>query len=55
VHAIEMTPLGLETFDAAHQPAQEITERLTGHLRPGEAEQLLDLHTRFAYPDGPAT
>src|ERR1700759_4094605 len=37
VHAIEMTPLGLETFDAAHRPAQEIAEQLTSHLRPGEA------------------
>jgi hypothetical protein len=49
-----MTPLGLETFDAAHQPAQQIASRLTEHLEPGEAEQLLDLLTRFAYPDGPA-
>jgi MarR family transcriptional regulator, lower aerobic nicotinate degradation pathway regulator len=55
VHAIEMTPLGLETFDAAHAPAQKIASSLTEHLRPGEAEQLLDLLTRFAYPDGPAT
>jgi MarR family transcriptional regulator, lower aerobic nicotinate degradation pathway regulator len=53
VHAIEMTPLGLETFDAAHQPAQQIADQLTEHLRPGEAGQLLDLLTRFAYPDGP--
>jgi DNA-binding MarR family transcriptional regulator len=50
VHAVEMTPLGLETFDAAHVPAQEIAARLVSHLRPGEADQLLDLLTRFTYP-----
>lgn len=54
VHAIEMTARGRDAFDAAHQPAREIADRLTGHLRPGEAELLLDLLTRFAYPDGPA-
>ena len=53
VHAIEMTPHGLETFDAIHQPAQQIADRLTEHLQPGEADQLLDLLTRFTYPDGP--
>ena len=54
VHAVEMTPHGLEVFDAAHVPARPIAGRLTAHLRPGEAEQLLDLLTRFTYPDGPA-
>jgi DNA-binding MarR family transcriptional regulator len=54
VHAIEMTPRGLEVFDAAHQPARQIAGHLTEHLQPGEAEQLLDLLTRFTYPDGPA-
>jgi DNA-binding MarR family transcriptional regulator len=54
VHAVEMTAQGLETFDAAHQPATQIAGRLTEHLRPGEAGLLLDLLTRFAYPDGPA-
>jgi DNA-binding MarR family transcriptional regulator len=50
VHAVEMTPKGLETFDAAHLPAQRIAERLVSHLQPGEAEQLRDLLDRFAYP-----
>jgi DNA-binding MarR family transcriptional regulator len=54
VHAIEMTPRGLEVFDAVHQPARQIAGHLTEHLQPGEAEQLLDLLTRFTYPDGPA-
>ncbi len=53
VHAVEMTPAGLETFDAAHVPAQEIADGLVAHLRPGEAEQLLDLLTRFTYPPDP--
>ena len=42
------------SFDAVHQPARQIASRLTEHLQPGEAEQLLDLLTRFTYPDGPA-
>jgi MarR family transcriptional regulator, lower aerobic nicotinate degradation pathway regulator len=50
VHAVEMTPKGLETFDAAHLPAQRIAERLVAHLQPEEAEQLRDLLDRFAYP-----
>ncbi len=53
VHAVEMTPTGLETFDAAHVPAQEIADGLVAHLRPGEAEQLLDLLTRFTYSPDP--
>jgi DNA-binding MarR family transcriptional regulator len=49
-HAVEMTPRGLEVFDAAHVAARPIADRLVAHLRPGEAEQLLDLLTRFTYP-----
>jgi DNA-binding MarR family transcriptional regulator len=50
VHAVEMTAKGLETFDAAHVPAREIAAGLVSHLRPGDAEQLTDLLTRFTYP-----
>lgn len=50
VHAVSMTPQGLEVFDAAHLDATPIAGRLVSHLRPGEAEQLLDLLTRFTYP-----
>jgi DNA-binding MarR family transcriptional regulator len=50
VHAVEMTPGGLEAFDTAHVNARAIADRLVAHLHPGEADQLLDLLTRFAYP-----
>lgn len=50
VHAVEMTPHGLEVFDTAHVDARAIADRLVAHLRPGEADQLLDLLTRFTYP-----
>ena len=52
VHAVEMTPHGLEIFDAAHVPARRIAGELVSHLRPGEAEQLGDLLARFTYPSG---
>jgi DNA-binding MarR family transcriptional regulator len=50
VHVIEMTAHGLEVFDAAHVSARSIADSLVAHLRPGEADQLLDLLTRFTYP-----
>lgn len=50
VHAVEMTAKGVETFDAAHVPAADIASGLVSHLRPGEAELLMDLLTRFTYP-----
>jgi DNA-binding MarR family transcriptional regulator len=50
VHTVEMTPHGLEVFDAAHVSARPIADQLVAHLRPGEAAQLLDLLTRFTYP-----
>jgi DNA-binding MarR family transcriptional regulator len=50
MHAVEMTPRGLQVFDAAHVSARPIADRLVAHLRPGEAGQLLDLLTRFTYP-----
>jgi MarR family transcriptional regulator, lower aerobic nicotinate degradation pathway regulator len=50
MHAVELTAHGLETFDTAHVDARPISDRLVSHLKPGEAEQLLDLLTRFTYP-----
>jgi MarR family transcriptional regulator, lower aerobic nicotinate degradation pathway regulator len=50
VHAVEMTPEGLEVFDTAHVEARAISDRLVAHMKPGEADRLLDLLTRFTYP-----
>ena len=47
VRAVEITPKGLELFDAAHVAAEPLAERLVSELRPGQAEQLTDLLTRF--------
>jgi DNA-binding MarR family transcriptional regulator len=55
VRAVEITPQGVELFDAAHVAASTLTERLVAGLGPGEAEQLMALLTKFAYPaDGEA-
>jgi DNA-binding MarR family transcriptional regulator len=53
IRAIQLTEKGLAAFDEAHHAAAPIAEELTAHLRPGEAEQLLDLLTRFTYPPQP--
>ncbi|OBB96223.1 MarR family transcriptional regulator [Mycobacterium sp. 852002-30065_SCH5024008] len=50
VRAVEITPKGLEVFDAAHMAAEPLAERLVSMLGPGEAEQLTDLLTRFTAP-----
>ncbi|MBI0299446.1 MarR family transcriptional regulator [Streptomyces sp. PRKS01-29] len=50
VRAVEITPEGLELFDAAHVAAEPLAERLVGELGADEAERLKDLLTRFAYP-----
>jgi MarR family transcriptional regulator, lower aerobic nicotinate degradation pathway regulator len=47
VRAVEITPKGLELFDAAHVAAEPLAERLVAVLGPGEAEQLTELLTRF--------
>ncbi len=47
VRAVEITPKGLQLFDAAHVAAEPLAERLVSVLGPGEAEQLTDLLTRF--------
>ncbi|MEU1630729.1 MarR family winged helix-turn-helix transcriptional regulator [Streptomyces sp. NPDC020096] len=53
--AVEITPQGLELFDAAHVSAEPLAERLVAELGPGEPEQLTDLLTRFTCPaDGEA-
>jgi DNA-binding MarR family transcriptional regulator len=52
VRAVEITPQGLELFDAAHVAAAPLAERLVAELGPGEPEQLRDLLTRLVYPAG---
>jgi MarR family transcriptional regulator, lower aerobic nicotinate degradation pathway regulator len=51
VRAVEITPEGMELFDAAHVAAEPLSERLVAPLGPGESQQLTDLLTRFAYPE----
>ncbi|MEU3654638.1 MarR family winged helix-turn-helix transcriptional regulator [Streptomyces sp. NPDC032161] len=50
VRAVEITPQGLELFDAAHVAAEPLAERLVAGLGRGEPEQLTDLLTRLAHP-----
>lgn len=50
VRAVEITPRGVELFDAAHVAAEPLAKRLVAELAPGEPEQLTDLLTRFAHP-----
>jgi DNA-binding MarR family transcriptional regulator len=52
VRAVEITPQGLELFDAAHVAAEPLAGRLVAELGPGESERLRDLLTRFAHPAG---
>lgn len=47
VRAVEITPKGTEVFDAAHLAAEPLAERLVSPMAPGEAQQLVDLLTRF--------
>jgi DNA-binding MarR family transcriptional regulator len=47
VRAVQITPKGIEVFDAAHAAAEPLAERLVSVMGPGEAEQLTDLLTRF--------
>ncbi|MHC9296370.1 MarR family winged helix-turn-helix transcriptional regulator [Mycobacterium sp. LTG2003] len=48
VRAVEITPRGLELFDAAHVAAQPLAERLVSTLEPGEVQQLRNLLIRFS-------
>ncbi|AEM86832.1 MarR family winged helix-turn-helix transcriptional regulator [Streptomyces violaceusniger] len=50
VRAVEITPQGMELFDAAHVAAEPLAERLVAELGAGEPERLMDLLNRFAYP-----
>jgi DNA-binding MarR family transcriptional regulator len=50
VRLVEITTRGRKVFEGAHAEAPRLAEQLVSHLAPGEAEQLLDLVTRFAYP-----
>ena len=52
VRAVEITPQGMELFDAAHVAAEPLAGSLVADLEPGESEQLTDLLTRFAHPQG---
>ncbi|MGW0946576.1 MarR family winged helix-turn-helix transcriptional regulator [Streptomyces sp. NPDC002623] len=52
VRAVEITPQGIELFDAAHVAAAPLTGRLVADLGPGEPERLTELLTRFAHPAG---
>ncbi|MCX5054723.1 MULTISPECIES: MarR family winged helix-turn-helix transcriptional regulator [unclassified Streptomyces] len=47
--AVEITPQGLELFDAAHAAAQPQSERLVAGLGSGDAEKLTELLTRIAH------
>ncbi|MFI0813735.1 MarR family winged helix-turn-helix transcriptional regulator [Streptomyces echinatus] len=48
--AVEITPQGLELFDAVHVAAEPLAERLVAELAPGESAKLTDLLTRLAHP-----
>ncbi|MFB7502087.1 MarR family winged helix-turn-helix transcriptional regulator [Streptomyces broussonetiae] len=52
VRAVEITPQGVELFDAAHVAAEPLAECLVAELSPGEPEKLADLLTRIAHPAG---
>jgi DNA-binding MarR family transcriptional regulator len=47
--AVEITPAGLELFDASHVAAAPLSERLAGALDPAERDQLKELLTKLAY------
>jgi DNA-binding MarR family transcriptional regulator len=47
VRAVEITPKGLELFDAVHVAAEPLAARLISVLGSGEADRLTDLLTRF--------
>ncbi|MEU7833413.1 MULTISPECIES: MarR family winged helix-turn-helix transcriptional regulator [unclassified Nonomuraea] len=52
VRAVEITPQGVELFDAAHVAAEPLAEHLVADLGSDGSEQLRELLTRFAYPAG---
>jgi MarR family transcriptional regulator, lower aerobic nicotinate degradation pathway regulator len=48
LRAVEITPKGMELFDAAHVAAEPVAERLGAALGRDELEQLTDLLTRYS-------
>jgi DNA-binding MarR family transcriptional regulator len=50
VRAVEITPRGMELFDAAHLEAEPVAERLVADLDAEETARLTDLLTRLAHP-----
>jgi DNA-binding MarR family transcriptional regulator len=48
VRSVEISPKGLELFDAAHVAARRLTERLASVLGRDETGQLTELLTQFA-------
>lgn len=48
--AVEITPEGLELFDAAHVAAEPLAQRLVSALEPDDAERLTELLTKFVHP-----
>lgn len=48
VRAVEITPKGVELFDAAHVAAEPLAERLVAGFEPSEVERLKELLTRLA-------
>jgi MarR family transcriptional regulator, lower aerobic nicotinate degradation pathway regulator len=48
VRSVEITPKGLELFDAAHVAAGQLTERMASVLGRDETGQLTELLTQFA-------
>lgn len=50
VRAVEITPRGVELFDAAHLRAEPVAERLVADLDAEETARLTDLLTRLAHP-----
>jgi DNA-binding MarR family transcriptional regulator len=53
VRAVEITPAGLDLFDAAHVAAEPFAESLVAGLSQSEAKQLTDLLTRLSAPADP--
>ncbi|WP_399894318.1 MarR family winged helix-turn-helix transcriptional regulator [Streptomyces sp. BBFR51] len=49
VRQVEITPAGVDLFHAACAAAEPPAEGLVAGLAPGEADQFLDLLTRFAH------
>ncbi|WP_246291259.1 MarR family winged helix-turn-helix transcriptional regulator [Lentzea indica] len=49
--AVEITPAGIELFDASHVAARPLSERLEAVLEPGERDQLEELLTKLAHPE----